>query len=454
MRKSIRITLVPNPSKLAFPLVAVIFSASCQTVSAPTPYLLTDDARAVYARVYAFELPLHTAEEYQQHIRDNFDWLDADDNGLSTDDYEYTNFMENNLRISNIHLINEYLRLDANRDGQVTIEEIEATSSTYLQEQTLAGVGPRTAETIAKPGRSLTMEDAVRCRYPSPSSDAQIIRLGAREGAQLSSVAVGGQNEATYAVSVEIEPGDTPLFIVATSKHAQLWRFSGATHRVQAFIGSSFERDARSMWPAVGVTGLPEDKFYTVPHACFGDVDESTMRSDPQTSDASRLLNRRLGRNADVMFGAFKPHGIRIPSAQTFSPPPEVPTMFRSLQNETALREWRGFLGHFPGGITEPTVDSIIAPSMPQRFEVYSYRAGIAQLVETGALTPIPDSPLQFDITRQIRFPAGLYGGFLLNFRLARGVPLPTGNRGHSKVWSSGTPPRCLIGCRQGLTSP
>jgi hypothetical protein len=344
----------------------------------------------------------------------------------------------------------KYLVLDSNGDGNVTMAEVDATSAAFLAEQSLAGVGPRPEATANdgddRQGR-VRLADAVQCPVPRPSSNARIVRLGTREGAQLSDIAIGGQGRPTYVVSVEIEPGVEPLYLVATSGEATIWRLTGAVRRVQAFVGSSRERDAHSMWPAVGVTGLPRARFHTVPYACFGTFDERNMRSPLAASEAAQLLLLRLDRTIDVAYGAYQPHGVRIPSAQPFQVPVEVPGLFTHLRSEAAARQWRDFLEHFRGGIAGLTAKQIVSRAVPELFEVDAYQAGLAQLLESGALAPVPRTS-DFEILRSMRFPPGLYGGFSETFWIADGAPRPRGNPGHSRVMSLADPRLCLIGCR------
>jgi hypothetical protein len=341
----------------------------------------------------------------------------------------------------------KFLVLDSDGDGNVTMAEVDSTSAAFLAEQALAGVGPGRPPKSGVDRRPRRLEDAVRCRVPAPSADARIVRLGTREGGQISNLALAGQDEPTYVVSLAIEPGTEPLYIVASSTDATLWRLSGATGRVQAFVASSRERDSRSMWPAVGVTGLPASRFHAVPYACFGEFTEGMKGRYLEGSDALRLIRKRFGRTIDVPFGAYQPQGVSLPSAQPFKVPPVVPKALANLRNERAAVEWTDFLVHFPGGVTSLNPKQVVSATPPERFETYSYGAGLAQLLELGALVPMPQVS-DFEIRRPFRFPAGLAGGFSETFHLPDGVPPPTGHPAHSRVMSASNPKICLIGCR------
>jgi hypothetical protein len=340
----------------------------------------------------------------------------------------------------------KYLALDQDGDGKVTMAEVDMTSAAFLAEQTLAGVGPL-AKTPEEDEAQPRLEDAVRCRFPSPTSAARIVRLGAREGGQLSSVALGGQDQPTYSVSVEIEPGPEPLYVVATSEYPVVWRLSGATERIEAFVASSRARDSRYMWPAVGVTGLDRSRFRAVPHPCFGDFDERNMGAYLAASEAARLVRRRLGRSIDIAYGAYQPQGVRLPAAQPFKLATEIPAELRDLRDKTAQGEWTDFLVHHRGGIATIEPRRIVTPARPERYQVYSYGAGLAQLLEVGAITPVTGNS-DLLVLRPIRFPAGLYGGHSATFRLPDGVAAPKGNPGHSRVVKASNPKICLVGCR------
>lgn len=341
----------------------------------------------------------------------------------------------------------KYLVLDSDGDGNVTMAEVDYTSAAFLAEQALAGVGPGRTPKPGVDRRPRRLEDAVRCRVPAPSGDARIVRLGTRESGQISNIALAGQDEPTYVVNVAIEPGPEPLYIVASSTDATLWRLSGATKRVQAFVASSRERDARSMWPAVGVTGLPASRFHAAPYVCFGEFTEGAKGPYLEASDALRLIRKRFGRTIDVPFGAYAPQGVSLPSAQPFKVPTMVPKVLAKLRSERAAVEWKDFLVHFPGGVASLNPKQVVSRTPPEHYQVYPYGAGLAQLLELGALAPMPEVS-DFEIRRPFRFPAGLAGGFSETFRLPDGVPPPTGHPAHSRVLSASNPKICLIGCR------
>jgi hypothetical protein len=80
---------------------------------------------------------------------------------------------------------------------------------------------------------------------------------------------------------------------------------------------------------------------------------------------------------------------------------------------------------------------AVMASRPAEKYRVLPLQAGLIQLVQSGALTR--DRSGEFLIQKQMRFPAGLYGGYSVTFLLLRGVPLPEGDPGHSIVISEET---------------
>jgi hypothetical protein len=74
------------------------------------------------------------------------------------------------------------------------------------------------------------------CAYPGYPEGAQVVLLSAERGLAISSASLGGQDVSTTAILVVVEPGDTPLYVIATSSTAVLGRFSGATERTRRLV--------------------------------------------------------------------------------------------------------------------------------------------------------------------------------------------------------------------------
>jgi hypothetical protein len=82
--------------------------------------------------------------------------------------------------------------------------------------------------------------------------------LTGRRVTALSTVSVSGTGQETAAATIEIAEGTTPLYIVTTGRDPIIWKFVGATDRVESFIAGAGNAD-------VGVVGLAEDRVKFVP---------------------------------------------------------------------------------------------------------------------------------------------------------------------------------------------
>jgi hypothetical protein len=100
----------------------------------------------------------------------------------------------------------------------------------------------------------------------------------------------------------------------------------------------------------------------------------------------------------------------------------------------------------------------VVAATNVRRFEVLPREAGLAQLVESGALEPMPDTirakrksdgspgaatlrdaaphtvPRRYTVRRQITIPAGLDGVHAVTFVVPDGVAMPRGDPGQSQI--------------------
>lgn len=117
--------------------------------------------------------------------------------------------------------------LDRNGDGMISGEENETLKT--LQ---------RTVRNWAERNRA-RQEAARGCPLPAAPAKAQLLLLHTEKGATLSSVAVSGQDKVTSAISLVIEPGRTPLYIVAVARTPVIWHLSSHTERVARFVARS-----------------------------------------------------------------------------------------------------------------------------------------------------------------------------------------------------------------------
>lgn len=309
-----------------------------------------------------------------------------------------------------------------------TFRAVDTDGNTVIAAEEMAFAEPR----IAKLRVNRTLERALeiaglsedRCAFPPPSATAETVLLGAYEGEALASVYIGQPDAETSASNVVVQPGDTPLYIVAVSHEAQIWSVSGAVERVEKFIVAAPAAGERS-----GVAGLPRDRVAF--GAAYGPpcIDHFYRSGTGETARARRAFQRAVGEEADHVGGAYGLVSITVPDMAVAEVPrgsgPPAPEGFDA-------RTWREALRFSPGGLARFDPASVVSMQPAQSYEVLPQQIGLAQLVYSGHLER---SGGTFRIARPIPyFPAGLNGAHSVTFVLGKGVPMPGGSPGHSCV--------------------
>jgi hypothetical protein len=314
------------------------------------------------------------------------------------------------------------------------------------------------------------------CAMPRVGDDARVVLVGVYSGDSLSTVALGSQDDETGVVEVVVEAGDQPLYVVLSAFSPTIWRFSGATERVQkavmvaskgggrrtsdvsspaagpqsagrsaaaaAAAASRAADDARdaastglrrmnaSTRAFAGVVGLDPARVTTAEDIrCF---DYFSDPGSPKAVQAARVVRNAAGRTPDVVAGHYSLAAIRLPSGGGAKGPGRLaaPEGF-----ETGM--WREANRFSPGGISAVRPEAVASAVGAVAYEVLPNQAGLAQLLGSGHLRRSEGS---LKIVQPLpRFPAGLGGAHATSFVLAKGIPMPPGDPGHSCVIDEAT---------------
>lgn len=288
------------------------------------------------------------------------------------------------------------------------------------------------------------------CSLPTPSAAAKVLLLSAYEGDALSATTIGSQDIAIRTASIDVEAGSEPLYVVALSHKPMIWRLSGAVERVERIVLASQSTEANGSRPdarpIVGASGIAADKVAFLPRpACLEDFSEVPSAEAARTIG---IVKQQTGKNP-IVAADYAVSGITIPSA-ALKPPSSGADVRPSIAIENDGKGFRIDLNGkprmeeagnalendvmrlYPGGVLEIDAGTVVASGEPARYEVLPGKAGLLQLVRSGALSRNEKGELV--IKTKIRFPAGLYGGESARFILPRGVPAPAGDPGHSCV--------------------
>ncbi len=350
---------------------------------------------------------------------------------------------------------------DFDQDGAVTSQEITQTIDALGDEPLgLAELLQNRQRAIALNQRVQRQETDTRCDGPKPAPDSQFIVLSGYEGDALSTVALSGLDEVTKVATIEIEPGEAPLYLLVGTRETLIWEVTGAVERVAAFVAQGG-----------GVVGLPKDKVHFVAkNGCFGYV---SSVEGVKGALAYRTIEKRFGRAPNTMLARYTISRIAVPSGtapentgdgdgvdvltldgKRFEVTPEGLKPMDEARDQLpgqgpfgAARTMRSMLRFHGGGLREIDADDVVAAGKAEAYDVYPQEAGLLQLLLDGRLRYSRDGV--YIVEQNIpRFPAGLFGAHSVKFMIAEGVEMPGGTPGHSSVISQDGD--CLAGvCRR-----
>lgn len=352
--------------------------------------------------------------------------------------------------------------VDADSNGTLSHDEIAQAANTKLRtarpDKGLIGISEgREAARKAEVDKVLAARKAADpCAMPKASAAAQIIAVGAYETDTLSNIALGSRDDVTQTAPIDIEAGDRPLYVVVVAYENVIWRFTGATERIEHVVLSGRRKSGSdaSARPRVGQTGIAAEKTTYVPsNNCLGYFHK------PQSREAVRAfqqIEEGVDRKPDLVVAVYSVTRLQLPSNPQFSARTqpgrlhdgERDVTFQSYREvdglvrvetgqradpDPAIRQAQLSLRRFsPGGVTEINARDVKSAVEILPYDVLPQEAGLVQLLQSGALAKDRSGP--YVITRKIRIPAGLAGAHLTSFMLADGVPPPAGNAGHSSV--------------------
>ncbi|WP_422378805.1 hypothetical protein [Roseibium sp.] len=332
----------------------------------------------------------------------------------------------------------DLMEFDVDGDGTVVFEELK-TSIKRIANEGLKDREVHLSKRSAAPDRR---ETASVCNLQEPSSEAQLVYIGGYRGTAVSSVAVSGLDEDTSFGTIEIEKGTEPLYILAAVNDSTVMQITGAIDRVERFVAGGHR--------GMGVVGLPESVVdFTPLRDC--NVPIAYRPDSSKWIQAKALLTNAFGREVNMLSG-YRVNRLAVPSGkslqaekmQTASGGLVIQTgnrRFRMTEEgleemeplDTSSAYYRDLIRTYPDGVASVIPKDVVTNGKAEPYEVLPLQAGLAQLMQSGALSKLSDGALSIDKPIP-RFPAGLTGGHSVRFVLRRGVPMPEGSPGHSSV--------------------
>ncbi|MEO0381959.1 MAG: hypothetical protein AAF234_00280 [Pseudomonadota bacterium] len=334
-----------------------------------------------------------------------------------------------------------YLMLfDLNADKQVERAELDQFFVDLINAQASATGAPG-----AQPTSPSEPASAQGCELPAPSSNAQIVVIGGYEGSAISSVAVGDLDEITTVVSLDVTPGDEPVYLAVTNFRPTVWNLTGATERIEQVVSLSASRPSGFTGVDAARVAFPGDRQCALRY--FTDSDGG------HAAQARGRLTFELGRVIDHLYGSYElgqlllandgitetgSTGRRSGDIVIVSDGTEfeisadgVRQISESGDAESVRAE---LLRFFPLGVVRVDPSAVVTTGTPaQAYDVLPAQAGLLQLLRSGAISRTSDGFFSID-QPIVRFPAGLNGAHSVRFVVRTGVPFPAGSPGHSTV--------------------
>ncbi|MEP2102576.1 MAG: hypothetical protein ABJP02_03385 [Parasphingorhabdus sp.] len=337
--------------------------------------------------------------------------------------------------------LNGLLALDPDDDGQLTVLELSRIAKKVFDhfdqnENGLIDKGEHHRLFQYQSEKRIRQRLISKgCVYPVASVDAELVLFSTYQAGVLANTWIGKPSVETSIADVIIEPGQAPLYIILDSYHSTIWRFSGATERVEKVVASSFDSHERKSgysdqdWPlasAVAAIGIDEDRFHALPAEC---LTNGANISNEHRGGADRIA-QIIGRSAmNVIANEYNVGSVKLPQATAqrvmLSKKP-APEGFDALM-------WRDAIRYKPGGLENVDPASLVTSQAVGVYKVLPHQFGLAQLLASGALERIKNSWLLITDAMP-HWPARLTGSHREDFVVKDGVNIPEGYPGHSCV--------------------
>lgn len=327
------------------------------------------------------------------------------------------------------------LALDPNSDGQLTAKELRKLAERHFSTVDTdddGKISPDEFAPIAQRKRTAMMERNLPvCNLPAVPKGAKLVVFGGYEGDAMSSAVIGGPDQETNLIDVNIESGSSPLYLILTSYESMVWRVNGDTKRIAQVVVSSAKSAQHGGSSLSGVEGLPRGKVTIADRQCPRPFYKTDGRSEVT---ALAPVTKALGRKPDAIFTGYSVKSISLPSGRPTKANVSETPLPRGFDPEM----WQAAIRFWPGGLVTVKPGNVVSDAKVEAYKVLPSQMGLSQLIGQGAVEKTGSRT--FRIVRPIpHLPPSMGGAHSVTFNLASDVPMPPGNPVHSCIRSEKT---------------
>lgn len=349
----------------------------------------------------------------------------------------------------------QLLMLDPNGDGRLTLEEIRGialrTFARFDKDgDTVLSDSERTVWTrsVRKRRRRHQRNSIAKCNLPLATLAAKVIVLSSYNSGALSSVTVAGQLRRTDTSTFYVEPGEAPIYVIATSFRSNIWNFKGATNRIERVV--AIPQSRQDNHPHVGVIGVDRKRITFLESGACMKYFKSARAGEARRAKATigGILKRPVSKIvADYTLpGAILPSGVK-PSKKLGE---DIEFDAEHIVNLSERGAWpKGHANatkrkraryNSKGVLTIDVIDvmrfsevghinldvkDVVAPGLVEAYGLLPGYQGTLQLKREGKIEALPDG--YYLIKKSIaRLPAGLVARRRARFILGKGINMPS----------------------------
>ncbi|MCC2096154.1 MAG: hypothetical protein KDJ29_04650, partial [Hyphomicrobiales bacterium] len=270
----------------------------------------------------------------------------------------------------------------------------------------------------------------LKCRFTDMPKGAKPVFASAYRGQGLANLTFKGRQQLVSVAHLNIEEGPDNLALILSAPGNVVWQITGAKDRVaKVYIGSRFSLGGKS---TVAVSGIDKAKVHFVESSACMPYSFSSAIERTQIMYSLRAVIGVQPLAAVHVGGAGQ---MSLPSGKLDTKAGN-PLAIAAPKGSPGSVFWTAVMRSFPNGIIRLNAKEVVSQMPMETGEVLPGRAGLAQLIDQGALE-LPKStsigaalllPLsEVRIVAPITMPTGLGRSVVRKFVLARNVKVPTG---------------------------